>query len=164
VTTSTYGLGRSFNEELMVAMAAPGRQPLLRDTARPDGPVPAGARAAENLCLRELRLSASAPDGVEVQMVSQLPPVDAGGGCRIWPGVRGLGRAAAEGAAGALPPDGRLLSVLRVAVDGRSLEGEAVALERAAWRCRYFRLRRSTISRTTSSSRAGWSSWRQPMR
>ncbi len=33
--------------------------------------------------------------------------------------------------AGALPPLGRLLSVLRVAVDGRSLEGEAVALERA---------------------------------
>lgn len=84
-----------------------------------------------NLCLRELRLSASAPDGVEVRMLNQLPPVDGGWrlpdlawGAEAWAVLR------LTVPSGALPPVGRLLSVLRVAVDGRSLDGDAVKLER----------------------------------
>ena len=85
-----------------------------------------------NLCLRDLRLSAIVPDGVEVQMVNDLPPVEGGWrlpdlawGAEAWAVLR------LKVPAGALPPLGQLLSVLRVSVEGRSLEGEAVALERA---------------------------------
>ena len=31
-----------------------------------------------NLCLRDLRLAAAGPDGVELQMVNDLPPVEGG--------------------------------------------------------------------------------------
>lgn len=85
-----------------------------------------------NLCLRDLRLSATVPDGVEVQMVNDLPPVEGGWrlpdlawGAEAWAVLR------LTVPAGALPPLGQLLSVLRVSVEGRSLEGEAVSLERA---------------------------------
>ena len=70
-----------------------------------------------NLCLRDLRLSASAPDGVEVQMVNDLPRVE--GGWRL----PDLAWAAETWAvlrltvpAGALPQRGQLLSVVRVLV------------------------------------------------
>jgi Ca-activated chloride channel family protein len=82
--------------------------------------------------LRDLRLSAAVPDGVEVQMVNNLPPVEGGWrlpdlawGAEAWAVLR------LKVPAGALPPLGQLLSVLRVSVEGRSLEGDAVTLERA---------------------------------
>lgn len=135
VTTSTYGLGNSFNEELMVAMArAGGGNHYYGDTAEDlMDPFQQELELLGNLCLRDLRLSASAPDGIEVQMVNGLPPAEGGGwrvpdlawGAEAWAVLR------VKVPCGALPPIGRLLPLLRVSVDGRSLEGEAVALERA---------------------------------
>ncbi|MDP1692144.1 MAG: VWA domain-containing protein [Burkholderiaceae bacterium] len=134
VTTSTYGLGNSFNEELMVAMArAGGGNHYYGDTAEDlMDPFQQELELLGNLCLRDLRLSAAVPDGVEVQMVNDLPAVDGGWrlpdlawGAEAWAVLR------LKVPAGALPPLGQLLSVLRVSVEGRSLEGEAVTLERA---------------------------------
>ena len=134
VTTSTYGLGSSFNEELMVAMArAGGGNPYYGDTAEDlMDPFQQELELLGNLCLRDLRLSASVPDGVEVQMVNDLPAVDGGWrlpdlawGAEAWAVLR------LKVPAGVLPPLGQLLSVLRVSVEGRSLEGETVTLERA---------------------------------
>jgi Ca-activated chloride channel family protein len=134
VTTSTYGLGNSFNEELMVAMArAGGGNHYYGDTAEDlMDPFQQELELLGNLCLRDLRLSASAPDGVEVQMVNDLPRVEGGWrlpdlawGAEAWTVLR------LTVPAGALPQLGQLLSVVRVLVEGRSLEGEAVTLERA---------------------------------
>jgi len=134
VTTSTYGLGNGFNEELMVAMArAGGGNHYYGDTAEDlMDPFQQELELLGNLCLRDLRLSAAVPDGVDVQMVNDLPPVEGGWrlpdlawGAEAWAVLR------LKVPAGALPPLGQLLSVLRVSVEGRSLEGEAVTLERA---------------------------------
>ena len=134
VTTSTYGLGNGFNEELMVAMArSGGGNHYYGDTAEDlMDPFQQELELLGNLCLRDLRLSATVPDGVEVQMVNALPPV--GGGWRLpdlaW-GAEAWAVLRLKVPMGALPPLGHLLSVLRVEVQGRSLEGEDVMLERA---------------------------------
>ncbi len=134
VTTSTYGLGNSFNEELMVAMArAGGGNHYYGDTAEDlMDPFQQELELLVNLCLRDLRLSVIVPDGVEVQVVNALPSVEGGWrlpdlawGAEAWAVLR------LKVPMGALPPIGQLLSVLRVSVEGRSLEGEAVTLERA---------------------------------
>ena len=134
VTTSTYGLGNSFNEALMVAMArAGGGNHYYGDTAEDlMDPFQQELELLGNLCLTDLRLSASAPDGVEVRMVNQLPALDGGWrladlawGAEAWAVLRLVVPV------GALPPTGQLMSVLRVSVTGRSLEGEPVQLERA---------------------------------
>jgi Ca-activated chloride channel family protein len=133
VTTSTYGLGNSFNEELMVAMArAGGGNSYYGDTAEDlMDPFQQELELLGNLCLRDLRLSATVPDGVALQMVNELAPIDGGWrlpdlawGAEAWAVLR------LSVPAGALPPTGQMLSLLRVAVDGQSLEGEPVALER----------------------------------
>jgi Ca-activated chloride channel family protein len=134
VTTSTYGLGNSFNEELMVAMARAGGGNHYYGDRVEDlmDPFQQELELLGNLCLRDLRLSATVPDGVEVQLVNDLPAVDGGWrlpdlawGAEAWAVLR------LKVPAGALPPVGQLQSVLRVSVEGRSLEGEAVTLERA---------------------------------
>lgn len=134
VTTSTYGLGNSFNEELMVAMArAGGGNHYYGDTAEDlMDPFQQELELLGNLCLRDLRLSAAVPDGVEVQMVNDLPRAEVGWrlpdlawGAEAWAVLR------LKVPAAALPPLGQMLSVLRVSVDGRNLEGDTVMLERA---------------------------------
>lgn len=134
VTTSTYGLGNSFNEELMVAMArAGGGNHYYGDTAEDlMDPFQQELELLGNLCLRNLRLAASAPDGVELRVVNELPAVDGGWrlpdlawGAEAWAVLR------LTVPAGALPPTGQLMSLLRVSVDGQSLDGDAVRLERA---------------------------------
>ena len=134
MTTSTYGLGNSFNEALMVAMArAGGGNHYYGDTAEDlMDPFQQELELLNNLCLRDLRLSATVPDGVEVQVVNDLPSIEGGWrlpdlawGAEAWAVLR------LKVPAGALPPVGQLLSALRVSVEGRSLAGEAVALERA---------------------------------
>jgi Ca-activated chloride channel family protein len=40
-----------------------------------------------NLCLRDLRLAATVPDGCTVEIVNQLPKARPAGGCPTWPGV-----------------------------------------------------------------------------
>jgi len=134
VTTSTYGLGNSFNEELMVAMArAGGGNHYYGDTAEDlMDPFQQELELLGNLCLRNLRLEASAPDGVEVQVVNELQAVEGGWrlpdlawGAEAWAVLRLIVPV------GALPPTGQLMSLLRVSVEGQSLEGDAVQLERA---------------------------------
>lgn len=133
VTTSTYGLGNSFNEELMVAMArAGGGNHYYGDTADDlMEPFQQELELLDNLCLRDLRLTASVPDGFAAEMVNQLPKTDAGWrlpdlawGAEAWAVLR------VTVPAGALPSAGQLCTVLRVAVVGQSLEGDAVSLER----------------------------------
>lgn len=134
ITTSTYGLGNRFNEELMVTMArASGGNSYYGDTAEDlMDPFQQELELLGNLCLRNLRLAATTPDGVEVQMVNGLQVVD--GGWRL-PDLAWGGEAWAvirlKVPVVSMPPLGQLMTVLRAAVDGQSLDGEAVALERA---------------------------------
>lgn len=134
ITTSTYGLGNGFNEELMVAMArAGGGNHYYGDSAEDlMDPFQQELELLGNLCLRDLRLQATAPDGVEVRMLNELPALDGGWrlpdlawGAEAWAVLR------LTVPAGALPRAGQLWSLLRVAVAGQSLEGDPVALERA---------------------------------
>jgi Ca-activated chloride channel family protein len=134
VTTSTYGLGNRFNEELMVAMArAGGGNHYYGDTADDlMEPFQQELELLGNLCLRDLRLAIAVPDGFGVEMVNQLPKTDTGWrlpdlawGAEAWAVLR------VKVPAGAVPPAGQLCTVLRVAISGQSLEGDDVSLERA---------------------------------
>jgi Ca-activated chloride channel family protein len=134
ITTSTYGLGNSFNEELMVAMARAGAGNHYYGDTADDlmEPFQQELELLGNLCLRDLRLAAMVPDGFSVEIVNQLPKADTGWrlpdlawGAEAWAVLR------VSVPAGALPPVGQGCTVLRVAVTGQSLEGDAVSLERS---------------------------------
>jgi Ca-activated chloride channel family protein len=134
ITTSTYGLGNSFNEELMVAMARAGAGNHYYGDTADDlmEPFQQELELLGNLCLRDLRLAATVPDGFSVEVVNQLPKTDTGWrlpdlawGAEAWAVLR------VTVPAGALPPVGQLCTVLRVAVMGQSLEGDAISLERS---------------------------------
>lgn len=134
ITTSTYGLGNSFNEELMVAMARAGAGNHYYGDTADDlmEPFQQELELLGNLCLRDLRLAATVPDGFGVEVVNQLPKTDTGWrlpdlawGAEAWAVLR------VTAPAGALPVVGQLCTVLRVAVTGQSLEGDPVSLERA---------------------------------
>lgn len=134
ITTSTYGLGNSFNEELMVAMARAGAGNHYYGDTADDlmEPFQQELELLGNLCLRDLRLAATMPDGFSVELVNQLPKTDTGWrlpdlawGAEAWAVLR------VSVPAGALPPVGQLCTVLRVAITGQSLEGDAVSLERS---------------------------------
>lgn len=133
ITTSTYGLGNSFNEELMVAMARAGAGNHYYGDTADDlmEPFQQELELLGNLCLRDLRLAATVPDGFSVEIVNQLPKTDTGWrlpdlawGAEAWAVLR------VSVPAAALPPVGQLCTVLRVAVTGQSLEGDSVSLER----------------------------------
>lgn len=134
ITTSTYGLGNHFNEDLMVAMArAGGGNHYYGETAEDlMDPFQQELELLGNLCLRELRIKASVPDGVRVEIVNELPAVD--GGWRLpdlaW-GAEARAVLRLQVPVTSMPAVGGLLSVLRVSVEGRSLEGEEVQLERS---------------------------------
>ena len=133
IGTSTYGLGRGFNEELMVAMArSGGGNHYYGDTAEDlMEPFQQELDLLDNLCLRELTLSVSAADGVLVEMVNQFPIIgdgwrlpDLAWGAEAWAVLRlKVGELV-------LPATGKPFTLLRVAVSGRSLSGEPVQLER----------------------------------
>ncbi len=134
ITTSTYGLGNSFNEELMVAMARAGAGNHYYGDTADDlmEPFQQELELLGNLCLRDLRLAATMPDGFSVEIVNELPKTDTGWrlpdlawGAEAWAVLR------VSVPAGALPPVGQLCTVLRVAIMGQSLEGDAVSLERS---------------------------------
>ena len=135
ITTSTYGLGNQFNEDLMVAMArAGGGNHYYGDTAEDlMEPFQQELELLGNLCLRDLRIHAGGPNGVEVQMVNELPAVDGGWrlpdlawGAEAWAVLR------LKVPVVALPALGERLSVLRVTITGQSLQGEPVQLERSS--------------------------------
>jgi Ca-activated chloride channel family protein len=133
ITTSTYGLGNSFNEELMVAMARAGAGNHYYGDTADDlmEPFQQELELLGNLCLRDLRLAATVPDGFSVEIVNQLPKTgarwrlpDLAWGAEAWAVLR------VTAPTGALPPVGQLCTVLRVAVTGQSLEGDSVSVER----------------------------------
>lgn len=75
VTTSTYGLGLNFNEDLMVAMARQGGgNPYYGATAADlHEPFTEEFDLIANLWARHLRLSLSAPDGVNIRLLNDYP-------------------------------------------------------------------------------------------
>lgn len=134
VTTSTYGLGNRFNEELMVAIARAGAgNHYYGDTAEDlMEPFQQELELLGNLCLRDLRIKVSAPDGVEVAMLNDLPAVgdawrlpDLAWGAEAWAVLRLTVPVVA------LPAVGALWSALQVSVEGLSQGGETVRLERS---------------------------------
>lgn len=135
ITTSTYGLGRGFNEDLMVAMArAGGGNHYYGETAEDlMDPFQQELELLGNLCMRELHLSVKVADGVTCELLNALPSQDGGWrlpdlawGAEAWAVLR------LKVPVTTLPASGSRLSLLQVSVTGRSLEGETVQLERAA--------------------------------
>jgi Ca-activated chloride channel family protein len=134
ITTSTYGLGHNFNEELMVAMGrAGGGNPYYGDTAEDlMEPFEQEFELLRNLLLRELRLEVRASDGVSVEVLNgfqaagvgwRLP--DLAWGSEAWALMRLTVPAVV------LPRRGSHCSLLRVSVSGCGPAGDAVQLERS---------------------------------
>ena len=134
ITTSTYGLGDHFNEELMVGMAtAGGGNHYYGDTAEDlMEPFQQEFDLLANLALRQVDLSAWVPDGFQVERLNELP--GSGGTWRLpdlaW-GAEAWAVLRVTVPEGALPGLGDRTAVLRVSVTGQSLQGEPVALEKA---------------------------------
>lgn len=134
ITTSTYGLGNSFNEELMVSMGRAGGGNHYYGEAAEDlmEPFQQELELLTNMCLRDLRLSVTVSDGFLIEVVNQFPAID--GGWRLpdlaW-GAEAWALLRVKVPAVALPLAGQLCTLLRVSVIGQSLEGEPVQLERA---------------------------------
>lgn len=135
VTTSTYGLGRSFNEDLMVAMArAGGGSHYYGDTAEDLlEPFQQEFDLLAHLCLVKLEVSAVLPEGAELRWLNELQP--AGVGWRLpdlaW-GAEAWALARIRLPQHALPAVGDRLQLLRVEVRGEGLDGESVQLERVS--------------------------------
>jgi len=79
VSTSTYGLGRDFNEELMVAMARAGRGNNYYGQTAEDLMDPFREEFAllTALCARGLQLKLAAADGVRMEVLNDYAKVDA---------------------------------------------------------------------------------------
>lgn len=133
ITTSTYGLGNHFNEDLMVAMARAGAgNSYYGDTA--DDLLEPFQRELDllgNLCLRDQQLSLQTPEGVQAEMLNDLPCAASGWrladlawGAEAWAVVRV--RVPAHRASPAASP----LGVLRVRISGLLADGAPVDLER----------------------------------
>lgn len=98
VTTSTYGLGHGFNEDLMLGMARAGLGNSYYGATAEDlmDPFREEFELVRALCARKLRLQLAAPDGVTVQVLNgyafdpasgwQLPDLAWGG--EAWAAVR----------------------------------------------------------------------------
>ena len=78
ITTSTYGLGRDFNESLMLAMAGAGRGRGYYGQTAADLAEPFAAEFAllTSLCARGLVLKVNAPEDIEVRLRNDYPPVE----------------------------------------------------------------------------------------
>ena len=84
VSTSTYGLGNDFNEDLMLAMARAGRGNAYYGDTAADLAEPFAAEFAllTNLCARGLVLKVNAPDVVGVRLRNDYDAVSEG--ARAW--------------------------------------------------------------------------------
>lgn len=135
VTTSTYGLGRHFNEELMLAMArAGGGNAYYGDTAEDlHEPFEQELALLANLCLHELHLRLDLPPGIRATMLNPLPLQaqkgwrlpDLAWGSEAWAVLR------LQVPASAMPRAGSVLPLLRVQIEGRGPGGQPQQLERA---------------------------------
>nr|WP_256735107.1 VWA domain-containing protein [Variovorax sp. dw_954] len=134
VTTSTYGLGRNFNEDLMVAMARAGNgNHYYGDTAEDlMEPFQQELDLLANLALREVTLSATPFQQISLTLLNDLQK--SASGWRLpdlaW-GAEAWAMLQVVIPAGALPPPGKPLLILEVGVSGVSLEGVPVTLEPA---------------------------------
>lgn len=135
VTTSTYGLGRNFNEDLMLAMARAGGGNAYYGDGAEDlmEPFEQELSLLGNLCLRELRLAARPGEGIALRLLNDLPHAD---GRWQWPDLAWGAEAWAvlrlNVPRDALPPTGRPMRLLHVEVDARTPAGEPVRVERVA--------------------------------
>lgn len=132
VTTSTYGLGNSFNEELMVAMAKAGQGNHYYGDTADDlmEPFHEEFDLLANLCLKGLTLKASVPSGAKVELLNdyagnaqqgwRLP--DVAWGAEAWAILR------IRLPQGMLPPEGESLTCIEVSVKGSDLDGNLIAL------------------------------------
>lgn len=134
VTTSTYGLGTDFNEELMVAMSRSGGGNHYYGETAEDlmDPFQQELELLGNLYLRDLRLGVTAPEGFKVEVVNQLQATSTGWrlpdlawGAEAWAVIR------VTVPAMALPHAGPLCKVLSVSVTGQTLEGQSMQLDMA---------------------------------
>jgi Ca-activated chloride channel family protein len=136
VTTSTYGLGRDFNEELMVSMAKAGQGNHYYGETAKDlfEPFADEFDLIANLYARQLRLSLGTVDGVQVALlndyaledlrgfpVARLP--DLAWGAEAWALVELKVSAPAAGA--------DHTTLLQVEVTGVALDGKPVAFPAA---------------------------------
>ena len=128
ITTSTYGLGHHFNEELMVAMAEAGQGNHYYGETAEDlmEPFQTEFDLLANLCCKGLKLRAEAGNGITVEMLNQVPGDAHGGwqltdlawGSEAWALLRlrvPMERLPAEG--------GNVLDLLQVTLAATDLEG-----------------------------------------
>jgi len=134
VTTSTYGLGESFNEELMVAMARQGGGTQYFGQSAEDlmGPFEQELSLIDHRCLTDLRLSFRALPGVSVDVLNDLPQVegairlqDLAYGAEAWVLLR------LQVPAWAIDVVQQGNQLLQVTVFGRDMAGETVVLQPA---------------------------------
>ena len=132
VTTSTYGLGDNFNEDLMVSMARAGGGNHYYGNTAEDlmEPFQQELELLGNLCLRETTLSAMTADGIRVEMINEL--LETGQGWRMpdlaW-GSEAWALLRLTVPASAVPRAGTDAVVLKVVINGLTLTGEPVRLE-----------------------------------
>lgn len=130
VTTSTYGLGNNFNEELMVAMAKAGRGNHYYGDTADDlmKPFQEEFDLLTNICLKDLTLSVTLPAGAKVEMLNDYAG-DAAQGWRLpdlawaaeaWAVLRvRLPKAI-------IPQAEKSLSCIEVSVNGFNLDGDSI--------------------------------------
>ena len=84
ISTSTYGLGRHFTEDLMLAMAKAGRGNAYYGQTAQDLAEPFQAEFAllTSLCARGMVLKVNVPDGVTVRLRNDYEPAD--GEANAW--------------------------------------------------------------------------------
>lgn len=132
ITTSTYGLGNNFNEELMVAMARSGSgNHYYGDTAEDlMEPFQHELDLLSNLCLSHVRLSVTTPTGVTAEVLNELHAADGGWGLPdlAW-GSEAWALVRVRVPSAAIPARGDRFTVLRVCISGQDPDGRSVTLE-----------------------------------
>lgn len=136
VSTSTYGLGRHFNEDLMVAMAQAGQGNHYYGATAQDlfEPFAEEFDLIASLYARQLRLSLGTPDGIQAKLLNDYPVEATGGfpvarlpdlawGAEAWALVELEVPALAEGA--------EAHTLLQVEVTGSDLDGRPLAFPEA---------------------------------
>jgi Ca-activated chloride channel family protein len=133
ISTSTYGLGNGFNEELMVAMAQAGQGNHYYGDSADDlmEPFQQEFDLLANLCVKGLTVKATVPPGVRVDLLNECTGSFAAGwhlpdlawGAEAWAVLR------LRIPAAMLAVEGRVLSCLEVAVSGSDLDGNRVSFK-----------------------------------
>ncbi len=133
LTTSTYGLGNHFNEELMVEMARAGQGNHYYGDCAEDlmEPFQEEFDLLANLCLKGIKLSVAVPNGAKVDLLNdyvgtvnecwRLP--DVAWGAEAWAVLR------VRLPSTLLPAEGEVLDCVQVSAHGTDLEGNAIALQ-----------------------------------